>query len=409
MESSIHNILDQFTSLALPAPFWEEYPESLIYGAGNMGKDVFNVLTGHNIPVIGFLDQKGRPRDCWNGVPIYQPDEEFIPSDKRELVNVIIAVHNRDAYIPPIIEKLKNTGFSKIITLIELYDYFGQDLGNRYWLTSRSWYRSFEKEIGDCLGLWADEKSREIFLNTLSFRLTGNYSMCPHPEEVNCQYAPFDIPNYELPLRFVDCGAFDGDTLESFLDAGIPLQSVAAFEPDQANFNKLAQFVQINSDRIPNACLWPCGVYSSVMQAKFEAGLGEAAKLSTEGNTIVQCVSLDEAIPNFAPNLIKMDIEGAEYMAILGGQRIIQTCRPSLAICVYHEPEHLWQIPLLIRNLCGNNGGGTITISGHIASMGLSRSSMLFQAKASYDFYLRQHGNNGFDLVMYAVPTSNRA
>ncbi len=357
LESNIHNILDQFTSLTLPAPFWEKYPESLIYGAGNMGKDVSNVLTKHGIPILGFLDQKAQPDDFWNGVPIYQPDAEFISSDKREMVNVIIAIHNRDAEIPPIIEKLKNIGFSKIITVIEFYDYFGQDLGNRYWLTSRSWYRSFEKEISDCLGLWADEKSREIFLNTLRFRLTGNYSMCPHPEEGNCQYTPFDILNYELPLRFVDCGAFDGDILESFLDAGIPLQSVAAFEPDQANFNKLAQFVQLNSDRIPNACLWPCGVYSSVMQSRFETSKGESSKLSPEGNTIIQCVSLNHAILNFAPTLIKMDIEGAEYEALLGANEIIKKYRPSLALCVYHEPEHLWQIPLLIRDLCDNNGG----------------------------------------------------
>ena len=53
-----------------------------------------------------------------------------------------------------------------------------------------------------------------------------------------------------------------------------------------------------------------------------------------------------------------------------------------LAICVYHKQDHLWRIPLLLREW------------------------------HEYAFFLRPHNEEGWDLVCYAVPrarlTSNR-
>ena len=80
-------------------------------------------------------------------------------------------------------------------------------------------------------------------------------------------------------------------------------------------------------------------------------------------------------LPSAAVTDLKMDIEGAELDALHGAERTIRRTRPRLAICVYHRAEHLWEIPLFVRDL------------------GLG-----------YDFYLRSLGRYGFDVVMYAVP-----
>ena len=157
----------------------------------------------------------------------------------------------------------------------------------------------------------------------------------------------------------------------------ISVEAIDAFEPDPANFVKLAQYVQTNAAALPDTvCLFPCGVDAATTQVRFSSGQGTSSHASTTGDTVIQCVSLDEALPKFRPNLIKMDIEGAEYAALWGARHLIAEHRPALAICLYHRPEHLWQIPLLVKQLTG--GGGK--------------------------YFLRSHSLNGWELVFYWLP-----
>jgi hypothetical protein len=139
---------------------------------------------------------------------------------------------------------------------------------------------------------------------------------------------------------------------------------------------KLSRFVSSHKRELPEVNLFPCGVYSSTVQLAFETGQGMASNISNRGTTFIQCVALDDAIPTLAPNLIKMDIEGAEYNALLGARLIISTHTPGLAVSLYHRPEHLWQLPMLVESI----------------------------APGKYKFYTRSHAMNDFELVLYAIP-----
>ena len=48
---------------------------------------------------------------------------------------------------------------------------------------------------------------------------------------------------------------------------------------------------------------------------------------------------------------IKMDIEGYEIQALMGATNILKLHKPKLAICCYHKPEDLWEIPRLLRQI----------------------------------------------------------
>lgn len=342
-----------------------------IYGAGNMGKDVFNALINIGLVPNGFIDERAEVLREWRGVLIYSPDDQRLSIQDRESSLIILALHNRDVEITPIISKLQSLNYANIMNPVVLYDFLGKNLGDRFWLTSREKYINYQEIISNAYNLLGDDSSRQLFLSILSLRLNGNYEDLPEPDLVN-QYFPKDIPPLTSPLRFVDCGAYDGDTIAKLYDLNSNIDEIVAFEPDPQNFQKLARYCRDN--RLENVKIWPCAVYSKTGTLFFSSE-GEGGNINGKGAINIQGVSLDDIIPNFGPNYIKMDIEGAELDALLGARTVINNYRPRLAICLYHKPEHLWQIPLIV------------------ASWNLG-----------YKYYIRAHGFNDFDLVLYAIP-----
>ena len=57
---------------------------------------------------------------------------------------------------------------------------------------------------------------------------------------------------------------------------------------------------------------------------------------------------MDEFLQNERVTFIKMDIEGAEYDALKGAEHIIRTQKPRLAISIYHDKNHIVDIPALL-------------------------------------------------------------
>ena len=192
----------------------------------------------------------------------------------------------------------------------------------------------------------------------------------------SAQYFPTDVPGWTGITSLVDCGAYNGDTLAAAAASGTQLADVYAFEPDPDNFAQLTTFArQFRVRSATRITLWPCAVGEHFGSARFLAGSGEASCVSSTGGTVVPVVALDDVLLGADVTHVKMDIEGAETSALCGASDTIRRCRPSLAICVYHRPADLWEIPLLITGL-----------------------------GVDYALYLRSHGCSGFDTVLYAVP-----
>lgn len=61
--------------------------------------------------------------------------------------------------------------------------------------------------------------------------------------------------------------------------------------------------------------------------------------------------SIDEELEGKRVTFIKMDVEGAELAALQGAQHVIRKQHPKLAICVYHKPEDIIDIPSYILSL----------------------------------------------------------
>ncbi len=340
----------------------------LIYGAGNTGKDILPKLLARGLQVLGFIDKRFETKTEFEGFAVLgliQAFEKF-----GESTPVLIAIHNRDVDMAVLINEIKSIGFKNVLTMFDYVKNFPDDTSFRYFLTSPHHLISQENQASSFYNLLSDEVSQTIYKKMIEFRLSGNYDICPLPEPAR-QYAPLDIPAWPETLRLIDCGAYNGDSIKLFQAYGYNLEAVMAFEPDHDNYAKLIK--NCNDLKIT---MMPCGVSSHACQARFSTGAGEGSRSSSEGDTVVQMISIDEAMPTWQPNLIKMDIEGGEFEAIHGASNTIKKHAPCLAISAYHLPEDLWRLGLLIHNINPN-----------------------------YHFYLRSHAYSSFETVLYALPS----
>jgi FkbM family methyltransferase len=232
-------------------------------------------------------------------------------------------------------------------------------------------------EVRRGLDVWADESSRREYLSQVRFRLLADFDGLAHPVE-HPQYFPTDLFEYGPAECFVDCGAYDGDTIRVLLDRhGGAIHRIIALEPDPVNAAVLERYA--STLRLPAGLrVLPLAAGAARGRAYIETtGTASSALTSdaADGTAGIDLAPLDELLEGEHPTFIKMDIEGAEPEALRGARSTIVRDRPVLAICVYHRQDHLWSIPLAMREICED-----------------------------YEFVLRPHNEEGWDLVCYGIP-----
>lgn len=116
------------------------------------------------------------------------------------------------------------------------------------------------------------------------------------------------------------------------------------FEPNPAQFAALKQ----NLREYKNAEIFPYGAYDQNMTLRFSDLETTDSRITDTGTVSIDARKLDDVLQGKKVTFIKMDIEGAELAALRGAEKIIREQRPKLAICVYHKPEDIWEIPSLI-------------------------------------------------------------
>lgn len=345
----------------------------IVYGAGNFGRDVAAVLvTAHDL--IGFIDRNGNGQTVC-GVPVHNLQSAQVEQWLHEQPVVFVGIHSPAVSAAEIADELRGVGFRDVLTPVEFHPFFQEQLGPRYWLGDRQSYAACANEIEAVSKLFADQSSFELFWETLLFRLGERSDVMRQVTGPDLQYADPSLPRWTESLAVVDGGAFIGDTLVGLERNGYTIAIAHSFEPDLANFRSLKDEVAKlkSTGRI---VLWPCGLWDKTERLSFAQGGGAASRLSQETTPIqVPVVALDEVLHNERINLIKLDVEGAELRALEGSRRLLSKQRPSLAVCVYHEPHHLWSIAQWVADL-------------HL----------------DYRLYLRTHQHNGFDTVLYALP-----
>jgi FkbM family methyltransferase len=357
----------------LGAPPWAGR-KIVIYGAGGFGRALAGKLLEQGAAVLGFLDQKGDGQEAAPGLRAFRLASSEAKAWLAEKPVAIIGVYNCLVPFREIKEALTSAGFSTVLTPMEIYPHLCEELGWRYWLGTSRDYAESMAPLQQTFELWTDEESKRLFLETLLFRLEADLTSLSVTSDPDNQYADASLPRWKEPLRMIDGGAFLGDTIRCLAAHKYAFDSIYAFEPDAANFKQLRASAAAIAGGA-KISLWPCGLWSSSCSLGFAEGSGGASKLSETGTSHVPVVALDDVLIHQPVNLIKLDVEGAEPEALQGARGIIARDRPALAVCLYHQPHHLWSIPLWVESL-----------------------------KLGYRMYYRAHQQNSFDTVLYAVP-----
>ena len=219
-------------------------------------------------------------------------------------------------------------------------------------------------------GLFADSDSRQIFQKLVDFRYSLDLrALTGFRANETAQYFENFLNLQASGESFVDVGCFNGYNSLEFARLAPQYESIHAFEPDPANFEKCAQSLAA----LPRAKLYPLGLSNAKADLRMSQG-GSGSKISDEGEVAIHVDRLDDVL-KCEPTLIKMDIEGAECQALEGARQTIAQFHPRLAICVYHNVGDFYRIPRLVLSI-----------------------------RSDYDIYLRHYTESIYETVMFFIP-----
>ena len=352
----------------------EAQKKIVLFGAGNLGQTALACLRTVGIEPLAFSDNNpalwGRAVD---GLTVLSPSD--VSSKYGSSAAFFVMIWSLGHRFGATKEQLNALGCRNVFSAAalrwkfadRLLPFFCQDFPHKMYQE-----RTEVREAGE---LWCDEKSRSEYLAQIRWRAYGDYDGLGVPDAEE-SYFPGSIFSLVPDEDFVDCGAYDGDTLRSLIQRRRDFRHITAFEPDPTNYGKLGRFVAtLDSDVCRKISLHNLAVGASRTQVRFNATGTEGAAVASHGEITVECYPLDEILHERRPTYLKMDIEGAERDAIDGAQSTIRTHHPAMAVCVYHKQNDLWRLPLAIRSLYSD-----------------------------YRFFLRTHEVDGWQTVCYAVP-----
>jgi FkbM family methyltransferase len=350
----------------------------ILFGAGGLGRRCLAGLRRYGLEPLAFADNNPR---LWgsevDGLRVLSPTEAATRFSRTAVFVITIWGARGSDRMNDRVSALRSLGCDTVMPFGPLVWRYPDGVLPHYGVDLPHGVLEQSHDVLEAFDLWADAESRREYIAQLRWRLVFDFEELG-PPALDTIYFPPDLVKLHANELFVDCGAFDGDTLRQFLvTSNGAFEQYIAFEPDPGNFSRLTDSLTSLPDAVRRRIETSrSAVAAEDGTARFSAEGGPSSHVG-EGELEVEAIALDGYLRNRRPTFIKMDIEGAEPAALAGACRHIREDAPILAISCYHRQDHLWAIPLLINSINGD-----------------------------YSFYLRPHDLEGWDLVCYAIPRS---
>lgn len=309
----------------------------LLYGMGNGADKIISVLAERGIAVADFFASDGFVRgQVFHGKTVLSASDALT---RYPDAIVLLAFGSARDEVLTAIEKISQTH----TLLVPDVPVFGTTLFDD------AFYAQNRAKFDASRSLLADERSRQLFDDLISFKLSGKADYLHDTQSLSQTISECLHPaSYRHAL---DLGAYVGDTAALMLSLFPQVERVTAWEPDPKTFVKLCRYAEGNEKVTPLqlASLDYTGEVDFAVSGNRNAGIDAPGKVKA-----VPCATVDEAMADTPPDFIKIDVEGAERRTLLGCQETLARTAPDLLISLYHRSEDLYDLPLLLHTLNPN-------------------------------------------------------
>ena len=213
-------------------------------------------------------------------------------------------------------------------------------------LFDEDFVRAHQDEMQRAYDLLADDLSREVFLDTVRFKLSGKMEYLRHSESDKDEVF-HNLLRLTAEEHFSDLGAYNGDTIDEFLHyTNGSYKRIIAFEPNAKNFEKL----KLHCKGMANVSLWQLGSYSKNTELIFNNKAGRNSAIADKG-VATKVATVDTILCGMAAGYIKADVEGADFETLIGMQKTMENCKPKLNFSAYHRFEDIFRLALYIHSV----------------------------------------------------------
>ena len=330
---TIYNQMTHFTHL-------EDYPQNcsiFIYADNLFGKHLFELLKNKraDIKILGFVSSFAK--DEVLGLPCILPEQ----LQNQHFDYIVITLFH---YLEDIQEHISSFDQDKIrLNLVSNLAYHGNFLSN-----PTAGKEQQIKFVNDALQTEQDRKLWQVLINAMETdSVTEVVDWFLQHNKTELHYLEhFTLKEGDIVL---EGGVFDGYTSCRFAEQVGDSGHVYGFDPFGEKFAKPAfNKYQSVAHRID---VLPCAIADKEGELFFTLD-GAATKMADEG-TLIKVVSMDDFVEEQqlpSVDFIKMDVEGAEPLALKGVWKSIETYRPALAISIYHGVDQYLDIPFQLMS-----------------------------------------------------------
>ncbi|MCT4543315.1 MAG: FkbM family methyltransferase [Vallitalea sp.] len=334
----------------------------ILFGAGGQAALLLNILKDEGIQPTCFCDNNNK---LWGkkylGFNIYSYEDI---KEKYDEYIIIISVRpiGADMVINQLEENNEKNQFLnmcvpfKVDYMLLNYNYIIQNIDK------------YQKVYN----LLADTTSKDIFIDMLNYKITGDGISLVNKISGHTFFDDSIISKNDKHV-YIDVGAYTGDTIMKFCQFnGNHYNKIIGIELEKVNFECLEKFVKYS--RLQNVDLYNIGAWSqkesmtcyTFSNTKFQnANLYvKAEKVTNEKERTVieeykkqptaiqmEVNSVDNILNGKYATLIKINALSADLEILKGCKKTISKCKPNIVLEYGCKPEHIIEIPLLLKEI----------------------------------------------------------